>query len=64
LRTAGRTFIGKARFAKGLRNHLSGTLNFSLEQETKNYVQATREQFIAAREPARMGVEQECGVGR
>jgi hypothetical protein len=39
-----------------LRCRRSGSLHLSLAQETRDYVCATREQFIAARETTRMAV--------
>jgi hypothetical protein len=40
----------------GLRNRILEFLHLDLAQDTRDYVPATREQFIAAREPIRMDV--------
>jgi hypothetical protein len=46
----------KSAATAGLRYRLFDSLHLGLLQETRDYVRATREQFITARETTRIGV--------
>jgi hypothetical protein len=60
VRRTGRTSIENALRPQDTVIDLFDSLHLSLAQETRDYVRATREQFIAAHEVTRMGVG--CGM--
>ena len=55
-RQTGKTFVENALRLQDLGNPLFDTLYLSLAGETRNYLRATREQFIAEREITRIDV--------